>query len=140
MRVSVKYSGPGTSAQTWFEGATKKITQNVTEVVKDSIQEGEQITKHNIETRGTMKSGKRGRVETGKMRDAVGSKVESVNIRKVVGKFGRINAFQRYFGLQEDGFDHVGGVTVEGMNSLSDAAKEVFDNIEDDIDRAVKRA
>lgn len=140
MKVSVKYSGPGTSAQTWFEGVSKKMIDGISEVVESAVGEGKEITQHNIETRGTMKSGKRGRIEKGKMRNAVDSRVTKRDKSGVAGKFGWINEFEPYFGYQEGGFEHVGGVSVEGMYAISDAAKEVFDNIEADIDRAVRNA
>lgn len=140
MKVSVKYSGPGTSAQTWFEGVTKKMHEGIADAVESAIKEGEEITKDNIDTSGTLKSGKRGRIETGKMRDAVDSEITSRSKRGVTGKFGWINEFEPYFGYQESGFNHVGGVTVDGMYALSGAANEVFANLEDDIDRAVKNA
>lgn len=140
MKVSVKYSGPGTSAQTWFEGVAKKMIDGISDVVESAVDEGKEVTQHNIETRGTMKSGKRGRIETGKMRNAVDSEITKRDKSGVSGKFGWINEFEPYFGFQEGGFEHVGGVTVDGMYAISDAAKEVFENIEDDIDRAVRRA
>lgn len=140
MKVSVKYSGPGTTAETWFEAITKRMYEGVADAIEEGAQRGEKITKHNIETRGTMKSGKRGRVETGKMRDAVNSKTVSRSKKRVTSEFGWIDEYQDYFGLQEDGFNHVGGVTVDGMYAISDAADEVFQDIESDIDKAIRDA
>lgn len=139
MRVSVKYDGPGATAQTWFEGVSKKMIEEMGDVVESGVEEGEKITKHNIETRGTAKSGKRGRVESGKMRDAVDSKVNRSK-NSAVGQFGWINQFEPYFGYQESGFAHRGGVNVEGMYALSDAGEEVFQNIEADFDRTIRGA
>lgn len=140
MKVSVKYSGPGTTAQTWFEGVAKKMIEGMGDVVADAVGEGKEITQHNIETRGTMKSGKRGRIESEDMRNAVSSEITSKGREGVVGKFGWINEYERYFGLQEEGFKHRGGVTVDGMYAISDAADEVFKNIEDDFDRIIRDA
>lgn len=140
MKVSVKYSGPGTTAQTWFEGVAKKMIEGMGDVVEDAVDEGKEITQDNIDTRGTLKSGKRGRIETSKMRDAVDSEITRKGKKGVSGKFGWINEFEPYFGYQEEGFNHVGGVTVDGMYAISDAADEVFKNIEDDFDRIIRGA
>lgn len=140
MKVSVKYSGPGTTAQTWFEGVAKKMIEGMGDVVADAVGEGKEISQHNIDTRGTLKSGKRGRIETGKMRDAVDSEISRKDKTGVSGRFGWIKEYEKYFGLQEEGFEHRGGVTVDGMYAISDAADEVFKNIEDDFDRIIRDA
>lgn len=140
MKVSVKYSGPGTTAQTWFEGVAKKMVEGIEDIVEEGVARGEQITKHNIESRGTSKSGKRGRIETGAMRDAVDSKITERSKKRVSGEFGWINEFQDYYGYQESGFNHRSGVSVEGMYALSDAAEEVFSDIEGDVDRVIHGA
>lgn len=138
MRVSVRYMGPGKSLETWFDGLLKKHSEGVADLVEDAVERGEQITKHNIETRGTLKSGKRGRVVSGAMRDAVDSEVTERSRDRVRGKFGWIKDFEDYFGYQELGFEHRGGVTVDGMYALSDAAEEVFADVEEDIDRIIR--
>lgn len=140
MKVSVKYSGPGTTAQTWFEGLTRNMISGIETVITSAVKEGEEIVKDNIETRGTFKSGKRGRIDTGEMRDAVDSRVTSQGNRGVTGSFGWIGNFEDYFGYQEDGFIHLGGVEVQGMYAISDAAEEVFRNIDDSIDQVIRNA
>lgn len=140
MKVSIKYSGPGATAETWFEGVSRKMIEGIENVVEDGVERGENITKHNIETRGTMKSGKRGRVESGAMRDAVGSRMTDRSKKKASGEFGWIKEFEPYFGYQESGFEHRGGVSVDGMYAISDAAEEVFADIEGDVDGVIRGA
>lgn len=137
MKTRVRYTGPGASAVTWFEGSVRRRITQIQDIVEDAAEAGKNITKHHIETRGTAKSGKRGRVETRAMLDAVNSRTEHRDKRGVKSKFGWIDEFKDYFGYQEDGFDHVNGVTVEGMYALTDAAEEVFTDLERDIERVI---
>lgn len=140
MKVRVSYEGPHGSGVAWFENLTDSIISGAAEIVEENVSRGEEITKHNIDTRGTFKSGKRGRIKTGRMRDSVDSKIVSKNASGVKGEFGWINEWQDYFGYQESGFNHVGGVSVDGMYALSDAAAEVFQDVIDDFDRLIKNA
>lgn len=116
----------------WFESVTDELMNNAVKILRDNVQEGEEITKHNIENSGTLKSGKRGRVETGEMRDSVSSGIISASDEEVVGRFGWLNG-PKWAKFQEHGFVHVSGVPVEGMFALSDAAQEVEDNLRDDL-------
>jgi len=135
MSIEVKVTGSSKSFEAWFQESVNEIMADVNDIVADAIEEGGNITKHNIETRGTAKSGKRGRIETGKMRDAVNSQMVKSGTRDAEGKFGWIDGYEDYYGYQEGGFEHVGGVTVEGMYALTDAGEEVWQNVVDDVKR-----
>lgn len=137
MKIETKVTGSSKSLTAWFEEAMDNILDNVEEIVSRGVEEGEAITKLHISTRGTAKSGKKGRIETQKMYDAVKSEMTVSDKREAEGKFGWIDEYDDYFGYQEGGFDHVGGVTVEGMYALTDASEEVWENVKDRI-KAVK--
>lgn len=115
----------------------KKMTSQAREVVEDAAQKGERLTKGHIETRGTAKSGKRGRIETRAMLDSVSSATVASSEEEFVKKFGYNNS-PYWTQFQEPGFIHVSGVPVEGTFALQDAAEEVFKDLRRDISQAVK--
>lgn len=121
----------------WFSQRLQEINQIPHEVAAEAAKEGSEITKHNIETSGTMKSGKRGRVETGAMRDAVDGKDRRISATEAEARWGWLNGQPDYAGLQEYGFAHVGGVTVDGMYSLDASKDEVMANVRDELKRRI---
>lgn len=125
------------NARAWFERKVESLSREARDAVKDAGKSGENLTKHNIETRGTARSGKRGRVETGRMRDSVTSSF-SGNKYVSVSRFGWLEEEPFYAIFQELGFEHRSGVQVEGMYALSDAGEEVWMDLQRDIDRIVK--
>ena len=128
--MATNYRDVGNS---WYDALIDEINDKARKAVRDAVEKGEAITKYNIENSGTLKSGKRGRVETGEMRDAVSGEITKDTADEIEGRFGWKNgpAYARY---QERGFTHVSGVPVEGMFALSDAAIEVLQDLEDDLD------
>lgn len=138
MSIEVKVTGSSKSMTAWFQESVNEIMGDVNDIVADAIEEGENITKHHIETRGTAKSGKRGRIESGKMRDAVNSQMVKSGTRDAEGKFGWIDTYENYYGMQEEGFRYVHAdpeFDVEGMYALTDAGEEVWQNVVDDVKR-----
>lgn len=135
MSIEVKVTGSSKSLTAWFEESVNEIMGDVNDIVADAIEGGEAMTKFHIATRGTAKSGKKGRIKTQKMYDAVNSQMTKSGARDAEGKFGWIDGYEDYYGYQEGGFEHVGGVTVEGMYALTDAGEEVWQNVVDDVKR-----
>jgi hypothetical protein len=133
MSIEVKVSGSSKSLTAWFEESVNSVMGDVNDIVADAIEDGALTTQINIATRGTPKSGKQGRVRTGDMLDAVKSEMIKSTPREAEGKFGWIDEYEDYFGYQEGGFDHVGGVTVEGMYALEDAGEEAWNNVVEEI-------
>lgn len=117
----------------WFQSKMNDISNIIKETAEEAAEKGENITKHHIETRGTAKSGKRGRVETGEMRDKVTSKVSDVSPVSATAEFGWIGGNPDYAWFQELGFVHRNGVTVEGMYALTDAREEVVQDVKEDL-------
>lgn len=133
------FSNDGARVMAEISARIERMTQQSREVVKDAADQGRDLTKQHIETRGTAKSGKRGRIETSAMLNSVSSATVSSNANEEVTRFGYENSpFWTLF--QEPGFNHVGGVTVEGTYALQDAAEEVFKDLRRDIGDAVKKA
>lgn len=122
----------------WYRGKVEALEAANEEALREVAEEGAELMKYFIETRGTDKSGKRGRVDKGKMRDAVTSEVTTRGPGKHQANFGWLKEREDYFLWQEGGFEHTGGVTVEGMYALTDAAEEVFTNLREDIERNLK--
>lgn len=137
--MKIKTSG-GEDLDAWFRAKVSHIENGATPLVEDAVEEGKNITRHNIETRGTAKSGKRGRIATGEMRDGVGASMEVSTKDLARGKFGWEPDAPTYARFQEPGFAHVGGVTVEGMYALGDAYEEVILNLQHDIRDLVEDA
>jgi len=123
----------------WYRSKQTRLEKGTVEQLKKAGEEGKRLTQEYISTRGTPKSGKRGRIETGKMHDRVGYRLvgqgDSLQIR-----FGWESSREPYFKYQETGFLHRGGVTVEGMYALSDAADKVIRDLEADIKKVIKSA
>lgn len=125
-----------------FEDFVKKIqldmetrTREAEDLVLAAAEKGEAVMKHFIETRGTAKSGKRGRIETGDMRDSVGSDVRKATAEEIEVAFGWLGETPEHAKFQETGFRHSGGVQVTGMYALTDAFEEVVTDLEEDIGR-----
>lgn len=88
--------------------------------------EGKDEMQSYIASRGTAYSrsqGRSGRQESNTMYDDVSFRKNPFPSNLVFSwEFGWVGAFERYFGLQEKGFRHVGGTSVEPMYALRDAA------------------
>ena len=123
----------------WFNLKVDRMTCKALRAVEEAAEKGENITKHHIETRGTAKSGKRGRIDTGAMLDSVSSEVMSRSPTGIQVRFGYEDT-PYWTKFQEPGFEHVGGVTVEGTHALQDAADEVLTDLLEDIEGIVRDA
>lgn len=121
----------------WFEGKLREMSDIIHETAQDAAEQGENITKHHIETRGTAKSGKRGRVETGDMRDSVTGRYKALDENNAEARWGWLSGTPGYAWFQELGFTHRGGTAVEGMYSLTDSREEVMQNVREDLRRKI---
>ena len=115
----------------WLKSKLNDISGIIHETADEAAEEGKNITRHNIETRGTTKSGKRGRVETGAMRDRVDGRVTGKTYDSATAEFGWLDGQNAYEWFQEFGFVHRGGTIVEGMYAITDASDEVRANVRD---------
>lgn len=90
-------------------------------VLAEAVEDYKRFT----ESRGTEKSGKSGRVETGAMRDAVSFRVQQLANGSIQGELGFLDGGPTYFFLQTDtGFTHyLSGEFIEPTFALVDAAR-----------------
>lgn len=97
------------------------IWGQVSDAVERTIRVGEASVKEFISTRGTAKSGKRGRIETGAMLKSVRSRKVRFNRSSAEGLFG-LGRGPDYSLYQEYGFRHNrSGMMVEGMFAVVDS-------------------
>lgn len=132
-------SNDGARVMAEINARIENMTRRARRTVQEAADKGRDLTKQHIETRGTAKSGKRGRIETGAMLNSVSSGTVSADIEEVVTRFGYENS-PYWTQFQEPGFIHLSGVTVEGTYALQDAAEEVFKDLRRDIGDAVTKA
>lgn len=99
-----------------IEAEIKGLRQDVGTEVKKLAQDGEDMMKEFIETRGTAKSGKRGRIETGEMRDAVANRVLEDTDQATRAEYGWIDDSPGHRTYQE-----LGTKFIEPMFALRDS-------------------
>ena len=118
----------------WFQAKVDEINRKNYAALRENMKDGEEITQTFIATRGTEKSGKQGRVDTGAMLDAVDSETQLKSKDEAIGKFGWLKKKPSYAPYQEDGTKYIAP-----MYALSDAAeivklqliKDISDNVKD---------
>lgn len=142
METPLPTSDPA-SFERFFTNKIKNIQQEVRKDVYAAADLGVEEMQHLISVRGTAKGGRRpeiaGRIDTGQMKNDVDRK-RSGNQHFVTAKFGWVKNREDYYVLQEEGFRHRGGVSVEAMYALQDAYESVTSALKQDIDRAVRDA
>lgn len=122
------------AAGEWFQVKVDEINRKNFAALRDNMKDGEEITQTFIATRGTEKSGKQGRVDTGAMLDAVDSDTQLKSKDEAIGRFGWLKKKPTYAQYQEDGTKYIAP-----MYALSDAAdivkfqliKDISDNVKD---------
>lgn len=143
VKITKKFSGG--DPRKWLQDTINRIESENRASMSDAIQDGSQSMKEHIATRPTAwmaaNRGKTGRIETGKMLDAVGSKVTSNTSQKWTGAFGWVNETEGYFLRQEDGGrNSFTGGEIEAMNAMRDAADQTWDQLVADIEGNVRGA
>lgn len=97
------------------------VFEDVSDAVEETLKLGKATVKEYISTRGTEKSGKAGRIETGKMLASVRSRKVRFNRSTAEGFFG-LGQGPEYSKFQEYGFTHNRtGKWVEGMFAVVDS-------------------
>lgn len=125
----------------WFRQKTVRIEDGATQALEQAMDDGAESMRYHIMSRGTAKSGKAGRVDTGKMLSDVTSKVyPGTEKGNQVGRFGWIENREDYYGFQEGGFEHVNGGTVEGMYAMVDAREIAFREFQLEMGSVVRDA
>lgn len=102
---------------------------------------GATVGQDTIENTGTGYQGRRGRVDTGVMRDDFSGEVTERDEKRVVGTLGWLQSEPFYAKFQEHGFTHyLTGKHVEGMFALRDAGEQAWDEFRKDANACVKEA
>lgn len=126
--------GFGPAVLAWFEAKVDSLQDGNRE---SAIKAGDEIadkTKQYISTRGTAKSGKQGRIETGAMLNSVDSQVEKDTPSEVEVHAGYHDA-PFYTAFQE-----LGTARIEAMYALTDAAEEILPKLAKDVSQNVRNA
>lgn len=145
MKINVRsnYGGgdSGGDPVRWFRQKVTRIEDGAEAVLEQAMEDGAESMRHHIRTRGTAKSGKQGRIETGAMLEDVKSRVyPGTKKGNVVGRFGWIDNREDYYGYQEGGFEHVNGGSVEGMYAMVDAAELAFTEFQRGMNEVIRDA
>jgi len=119
----------------WFEAKVNEINRRNFASLRNAMKDGEEITRTFIATRGTEKSGKQGRVDTGKMLESVDSETKLESRDEAVGRFGWTDKTPFYAKYQEPGTKYIAP-----MYALTDAAEIVLDELIKDISDNMKGA
>lgn len=142
-RVHYSSSGGGDVGNivNWFRSKVESIEEGNSEAIRQAVEDGEETMKHMISTRGTAKSGKAGRIESGRMLKAVSHSFNETAKGNASGRFGWLRDRQDYFAFQEGGFEHArSGVDVEGMYALTDSYELVMRELEERVRRNLRGA
>lgn len=126
--------GFGPAVLAWFNAKVESLENGNREAAIEAGDEIRDTTKRYISTRGTAKSGKQGRIETGAMLNAVDSEV-TTNLRREVEVRAGYHEAPFYTPFQE-----LGTVRIEAMYALSDAAEEVLPKLEKKLRANASRA
>lgn len=123
--MSVRVSGGGFKGLSdELEKLMQRVTGESSRQVKGLAAEGAEQVREFVSTRGTARSGKAGRIETGAMLNSVGSRVLEDGLTSTKAEYGFINSDPAYTGYQEYSFQHYrSGEQIEGMFALRDAAE-----------------
>lgn len=110
-----------------FKAVVDRVTDQLRDAAIDTLREGAEEAKQNVATRGTAKSGKAGRIETGKMINSIDYEVTGASHGLVEGRFG-FRGEPDYTRFQEGGFTHnFSGQWIEGMYATTDAATNAIE-------------
>lgn len=127
-------TGFGPAVLAWFNAKVDSLEDGNREA---AIEAGDEIvnkTKQYISTRGTAKSGKQGRIETGAMLNSVKSKVEKDSPTEVEVHAGYDDA--PFYTV----FQELGTARIQAMYAITDAAEEVLPKLAKDISKNVRNA
>jgi hypothetical protein len=122
-----------------LRSASKKLQDGTDDVAERSAEYGAELMREYISTRGTGYIGKgarataEGRIDTGKMIDAVGVSPVRHNPSGVAVNFGWVNETEEYFSYQE-----LGTRSISPMHALLDATIRTREYFYDEIKHMVR--
>lgn len=107
----------GDAVISWMERKVEALTDDAKEVIVETGEDIKELTVYYIENRGTAKSGKQGRIETGAMRDSVDFEVTENTANSIQVRAGYHDA--PFYTV----FQELGTRRIEAMEALVDAAE-----------------
>lgn len=110
----------------------RSVIEQGRQIVRENGEYGAELVRDVVETSGTMKSGKRGRIDTGDMLGSVDDDYRDIPDGGE-SRYGFLNA-PEYTKYQE-----VGTQYIEPMQAIPEAREQVDIDFENDIDRMMKR-
>lgn len=113
------------------ESKMKRVIEEGRQIVRDNGEYGADLVRDVVETSGTLKSGKRGRIDTGAMLGSVGDDYKQL-ANGAESTYGFLNP-PEYTKYQELGTEYI-----EPMNAIDDASANVETDFKADIDRMMK--
>lgn len=121
--------------KSWYEAKVENLDRRTFRALDESMKDGEELTQTFIATRGTEKSGKQGRIDTGAMLDSVTSETKLVSNDEAEGRFGWLGEQPFYAKYQEAGTS-----TIAPMYALSDAAEDTIQELRAKLGDAIRGA
>lgn len=119
-----------------IEAKQKRILERGRRITQDNTEYGADLIRDTVETSGTVKSGKRGRIDTGAMLAAVEADYKDTSDGGE-GRYGWGENAPFYTKFQEGGNDKF-AVAFDGMFAVPDAAGNVEIDFKRDIERMLK--
>ena len=117
----------------------EQILAGFEEQAEDIARQGANDMREFIRTRGTEKSGKTGRIESGDMLKYVRHRVDRDGRNRLRIRWGWLATRRKYFRFQENGFRHYqSGEIIPPMHALLDSYMQNRDKIVRDIERRLK--
>lgn len=123
--LPVRFEGNWDKPVPEIAGLLVCLKTEMDEAMRDAEKQGQFF----IATRGTPKSGKQGRIDTGDMLESFSSAVATGNT-KVTGFLGWLDEQPYYAEWQEGGSE-----TIPAMWALRDSAKNAWDQLLEGVDR-----
>jgi len=103
-----------------FSELTTRLTQDMGQAIQVGVEAAQQV----VDTSGTTKSGKAGRIVTGDMRKELASKTTKASNTMVEGEYGWLEETPFYWLYQEYGFKHyLSGELIVGMFALRESSE-----------------
>ncbi len=107
---------------TWPQDKLYRIYEKVPGLMEQLIQEAVENARRFTATRPSAKSGKDGRVETGRMMDAIMGRILQEGKDRIIAELGFLDDQELYFALQSvTGFRHPGGAAIAPTLAIRDA-------------------
>lgn len=124
---------------TKVRGIPDDMLEDFQPLMERTVKTGAELMEAYIKTRGTVRSGKRGRVDTGHMLDTVDYETFKQGTT-LVGRWGWLDSWDKYFLYQENGFKNAWTrEDVAPMHALFDSFFRQRDEFLSELGKRLKR-